>query len=438
MRSRSKDVRPLDERHCRHAARIGLATVVCFLALLALPALAQQTTVTYTYDEAGRLIGADYGPDGKIQYVYDAAGNLLARHEGLCSVICTATAPPSAPAGAAAQFSATATASSCDGAVTYDWGFGDGTPHSSEQSPTHTYQAAGAYTWRMTAAADDQECKRTGTIDVYEGACTPSATSLCLNGGRFSVDVVWETSDGSTGDGRAVPLTADTGYFWFFRDTNVELVLKVLDGTAVNGNFWVFYGALSNVGYTITVTDTATANSVTYTNPLGSFASVGDIEALPGGSAAAEPVLRAVEVPPSSFDLEGARLYTRLALMEDLSQLSRAASACTSDATTLCLNSSRFSVEVAWQTNDGRSGDGQAVTLTSDTGYFWFFNDANVELILKVLDGRSINGHFWVFYGALSNVGYQITVTDTDTSTVKVYDNPIGAFASVGDIQAFE
>ena len=45
----------------------------------------------------------------------------------------------------------------------------------------------------------------------------------------------------------------------------------------------------------------------------------------------------------------------------------------------------------------------------------WFFSPDNVELIIKVLDGRSITGHFWVFYGALSNVQYTITVKDTQT-----------------------
>jgi hypothetical protein len=42
-----------------------------------------------------------------------------------------------------------------------------------------------------------------------------------------------------------------------------------------------------------------------------------------------------------------------------------------------------------------------------------------------------------VFYGALSNVDYTLTVTDTTTGTVKTYHNPAGQFASVGDTQAF-
>ena len=39
----------------------------------------QSTTITYTYDAAGRLIGADYGGDVRITYTYDASGNLLRR-----------------------------------------------------------------------------------------------------------------------------------------------------------------------------------------------------------------------------------------------------------------------------------------------------------------------------------------------------------------------
>jgi hypothetical protein len=76
-----------------------------------------------------------------------------------------------------------------------------------------------------------------------------------------------------------MPLTADSGAFWFFQPSNIELVVKVLDGRTVNGHFWVFYGALSDVGYTITVTDTATGQSKTYTNPEHTLASRADTEA---------------------------------------------------------------------------------------------------------------------------------------------------------------
>jgi len=104
---------------------------------------------------------------------------------------------------------------------------------------------------------------------------------LLLNGDRFRVDVEWEDFQGNTGVGHGVELTSDTGYFWFFRDTNVELVIKVLDGRPVNGHWWVFYGALSNVEYTVTVTDTLTNRVMTYINPSGNLASEADTAAFP-------------------------------------------------------------------------------------------------------------------------------------------------------------
>ena len=56
---------------------------------------------------------------------------------------------------------------------------------------------------------------------------------------------------------------------------------------------------------------------------------------------------------------------------------------------------------------------------------------------MKVLDGRAFNNKFWVFYGALSNVEYTVTVTDTQTGAVKTYFNSQGNLASVADTAAF-
>ncbi|HEX3553401.1 MAG TPA: hypothetical protein VIA62_09245 [Thermoanaerobaculia bacterium] len=75
--------------------------------------------------------------------------------------------------------------------------------------------------------------------------------------------------------------------------------------------------------------------------------------------------------------------------------------------------------------------------LTTDTGAFWFFDAANLELMVKVLDGRPVNGKFWVFFGALSDVDYTINVTNTETGAVKTYHNPKGTLASRADTQAF-
>ncbi|MEM8960983.1 MAG: hypothetical protein AAGD38_05855 [Acidobacteriota bacterium] len=113
-------------------------------------------------------------------------------------------------------------------------------------------------------------------------ACTDDPEALCLRDDRFQVKVTWADFNGNTGTGMPVTQTADTGAFWFFDSQNLELIVKVLDGQSFNGNYWVFYGSLTSVSFTLTVTDLDTGNMVTYSNELGNFASQGDISALPG------------------------------------------------------------------------------------------------------------------------------------------------------------
>ncbi|HKF42712.1 MAG TPA: hypothetical protein VKG01_06415 [Thermoanaerobaculia bacterium] len=103
-----------------------------------------------------------------------------------------------------------------------------------------------------------------------------------------------------------------------------------------------------------------------------------------------------------------------------------ALTACVPDTTSLCLNAGRFRVQTQWVTTDGVTGGGHPVALTSDTGYFWFFSANNVELVVKVVDGRAFNNNFWVFAGGLTNVNVIMTVTDTEAGLVKVYVNPQG------------
>jgi hypothetical protein len=55
---------------------------------------------------------------------------------------------------------------------------------------------------------------------------------------------------------------------------------------------------------------------------------------------------------------------------------------------------------------------------------------------LCLLDGRGVNGRFWFFYGALSDVEYQITVTDTVTGAARTYQNQSGNLCGGADIEA--
>jgi len=115
------------------------------------------------------------------------------------------------------------------------------------------------------------------------------------------------------------------------------------------------------------------------------------------------------------------------------------ASLCTPDENTMCLQDSRFQVEVDWK---DFAGKGKAVSFPTapDAGTFYFFDPANTDLVVKVLDGCNVAGFnsFWVFAGAATNVEYTLTVTDTQTGQAKTYFNPLGtAAAAIQDTDAF-
>lgn len=107
--------------------------------------------------------------------------------------------------------------------------------------------------------------------DAPIAACAADATTLCLNGGRFSVRVHWRTASDS-GEAQAVPLPAapDSGLFYFFSASNIEMLIKVLNACVpVLGNkYWVFYAATTNVELTATVIDTQRGKVKVYYNPL--------------------------------------------------------------------------------------------------------------------------------------------------------------------------
>jgi len=259
--------------------------------------------------------------------------------------------------------------------------------------------------------------------------CVAAENRMCLRGGRFRVSVLWQLADLSRlGPGVPVPRGDDWGTFWFFRPSNVELAVKVLDGRALNGHFWVFYASLTDVPFVLWVEDLETARFARYVNPAGTLASRGDTTALPAPS---EPTAASAAVPSSP------PAGSRPPAPAGGKRGAAAASGCTPSPTRACLQGGRFAVEIEWEDFFGNRGTAGRGDLTTDTAYFWFFRPGNPEIVVKVLDGRPVNGRFWVFFGSLTNVAFRLVVTDTETGRVATYDNPLHRFASVGDTAAF-
>ena len=146
-----------------------------------------------------------------------------------------------------------------------------------------------ALAFNSNSVAIDATASSAGTylIGVFAlssvtGTFSLEATSgaLYLSGGRFKVTAAWSTTQGTAGVGTPIPLTDDTGAFWFFTPSNYEMMIKVLDACSFSGHVWVFAGGLTNVNATITVEDTKTGSVRTYVNPQNTaFQPVQDTEA---------------------------------------------------------------------------------------------------------------------------------------------------------------
>lgn len=262
-------------------------------------------------------------------------------------------------------------------------------------------------------------------IYFQSAGCQVSPSRLCLDDfpqdGRFAVSTHYSTAQGGglSGDGQAVPLgslgVGHGGLLWFFDPGNPELLAKVLDGCAVNGHFWVFLTAGTNVGMTTTVRDSFSGRTQTYVNPdRHAAAPVQDTTAFPctAGDVRSRP---AKEARAAGAPRRGALVAPTTA-------------SCANDTSHLCIDG-RFRVEAVFHTSQGGgfSGTAGAIPLTplgvTAGGLLWFFDSGNPEMLLKVLDGCSVNGRFWIFYSATTNAGFTVTVTDTTTGAAHSYPN---------------
>lgn len=109
---------------------------------------------------------------------------------------------------------------------------------------------------------------------------------------------------------------------------------------------------------------------------------------------------------------------------------------CISSPTSLCLSNNRFRASILWADTQGNTGEGKSYLITPDTGAFTFFNDDNLEVVVKVIDGRTVNGYWWVFYASLTDVEFKLSVQDMITGRAVVYYNNQGNMASRGDTAA--
>lgn len=106
-------------------------------------------------------------------------------------------------------------------------------------------------------------------VEAENGGCVETPTALCLTAGRFRVEATFFAAQTGSGIARVVPLNANSGTMTFFSPQVSEVLIKVINACALNNRFWVYGAAATDVGYDITVTDTATDEHQTYSKTQG-------------------------------------------------------------------------------------------------------------------------------------------------------------------------
>ena len=243
---------------------------------------------------------------------------------------------------------------------------------------------------------------------------------------------MFQTPLDQLGFAKAQQITADTGLFTFLDESNVELIVKVLDACGLNGRFWIFGAGLTNLAVKLIVTDTVTGEERIFDNPLGTpYAPIQEttIGAFPCD--VSQVAMQVIQMPATE---PAAPFLDRRAILAEEAALSfPSGSSCATSANTLCITEGRFTVEIDFETASGMI-PGRAQQLTTQSGYFWFLGADNVEVVIKVLNACGLNQRYWVLAAGLTNQGAKITVRDTETGNTRTYENTRGtAFETILD-----
>ncbi|MEM9293874.1 MAG: hypothetical protein AAGD01_19505 [Acidobacteriota bacterium] len=258
-----------------------------------------------------------------------------------------------------------------------------------------------------------------------------SAAGLCLLDNRMEVRVRWhDFRSGRTGQGTPIPISGSdrSGFFSFFRPGNLELAVKALDATTVNGNAWVFSSSLTDLEYWVEVEDLETRTIRHYYNSPRDTCGIADDQSLPWiledparlpARQEGSELQELTNSPWVSDALAHAGLSERSNSLAAPTLVEANTSPCVDSDTTLCLAGGRYELSLLW--NNGNEGGTARVVREGDSAWFWFFQPNNLEAVVKLLDARDVNGRFWFFVSPLTTLEVIIDLRNTATGELAAY-----------------
>lgn len=219
--------------------------------------------------------------------------------------------------------------------------------------------------------------------------CAPKK-QLELDG--YLVSMCFETPDGARRPAYNYGLEATTsGLLYFYGPDNLEVLVKVLDGCALNGHRWVFVAPVTDLAFTMVIR-----------SPLGKnfwyFNRKGEV---------AQPVRDTTAFP---CVVGNARLALHEWPRDRSSQSTGESTDCVPSGPVVTLGDG-YHVSMCYETPTGVVGNARNWGLRSNkSGLLYFFESNNVEVLIKVLDGCGVNGHRWVFVAPVTDLAFNLQV----------------------------
>lgn len=247
-----------------------------------------------------------------------------------------------------------------------------------------------------------------GTSGLFRGHFP--GQPLALLRGRFEARLFWRTSPAAAwSEAPGGSITDQSGVFSPFSRERAEVEVQILDGRPLSGTFWVFVASMTDVELELEVRDRVQGTVWRHHQPAGPPRSVAEFAAFPQPP---QPTGGSLPQPFSADLAKEERVVAGLG---------------------------RFAVRVTRPNPAG--GPPLAVRgslIFGETAAFAFFDPESADLLVNLIDGRALNGKYWVYGGSLTDQEFDVTIEDLATRTVVwTYHHEYGTFAGFTDSNAF-
>jgi PKD repeat protein len=287
-------------------------------------------------------------------------------------------------------------------AISWFWDFGDGGV-SNSPNPVHSYAIPGEYPVTLTVTGPLSSATSSRILSVTAGD-----TLRLMSSHPFDITLTaQDPRTGSTGVGQVVSQNDIYGTFSIPAITgnagNPEVIVKMVDATGIGQSYWVFYGALTDLTYTLSVREVATGTIKSYNDARVGSTVCGkfDTSGFGPASAMSEPAVWSGAVP------------SQARAGEDTLRL---------------ISAHPFDISLsATDPRTGPAGQGQVIAQNDIFGIFSIpaitGNAGNPEVIVKMVDASGIGQSYWVFYAALTDLNYTLAVKEAATGKTKSYND---------------